>query len=327
MSGCGLTSGAIAPLVIRTFSYHYRQKFAHGVGKIPLDLGQPCPNRLHGGCIFCRPAGFTPGYLRGSDDIGGQIAEGKAHLLKGRFTKYFAYLQQETCTAVPVERLLPILRLLLADVDCVGLILSTRPDYVADELLGPLAELVKKSGKECLFELGLQSVHERSLTFLNRNHRFVDFQNAVLRIQAAGCFEVGAHLIFGIPGESREDMLVSLKTVCEMGVKHLKLHHLQVMRDTALAGLYEEGKVTLFTRDGYLDFLLRALQIIPVGVAIHRLWATAHPDLLLAPKWNCLAGTLSVLLQKKMAEQGIWQGQLVDMARREVSLAAASRSS
>lgn len=309
----GSTSATIAQPVLRTFSYHYRQKFGHGVGKIPLDLGQPCPNRLHGGCIFCRPAGFTPAYLRGSDAIAEQVAEGKVRLLNGRFAKYFAYLQQETCTAVPVERLLPILRLLLVDIDCVGLILSTRPDYVADELLWPLAGLVEKSGKECLFELGLQSVHERSLKFLNRNHGFADFRNAVIRIQSAGCFELGAHLIFGIPGESREDMLVSLKTVCAMGVKHLKLHHLQVMHDTALASLYKEGKIPLFSKEGYLDFLLRALPIIPTGVTIHRLWATAHPDLLLAPKWNCLAGTLSVLLQKTMAEQRIWQGQLVDV--------------
>ncbi len=305
----------MAQPVFRSFSYHYRQKYGHGVGKIPLDLGQPCPNRLQGGCIFCRPSGFTPAYLRGTDEIVGQVAEGKVHLLKGRFTKYFAYLQQETSTAMPVEKLLPILQLLLQeDVDCVGLILSTRPDYVADELLRPLADLVKESNKECIFELGLQSVHERSLKFLNRNHGFADFRNAVLRIQAAGCFELGTHLIFGIPGESREEMLVSLKTVCEMGVDHLKLHHLQVMRDTALAYLYEEGKVTLFTRDEYLDFLLHALQIIPAGVTIHRLWATAHPAFLLAPRWNCLAGTLSALLQKKMVEKGMWQGQLVDIA-------------
>ena len=294
---------------IRTFSYHYHQKFGHGVGKIPLDLGQPCPNRLHGGCIFCRPAGFTPAYLRGMGDITEQLAEGKRHLLKGRFKKYFAYLQQETCTAVPVERLLPILQLLLADIDCVGLILSTRPDCVADALLRPLADLVRKSGKECLFELGLQTVHERSLKLLNRNHGFADFHNAALRIQAAGCFQLGAHLIFGIPKESEEDMLFSLKTVCAMGITHLKLHHLQVLRDTALATLYETGKVHLFTKEGYLQFLLRALPIIPAGVTIHRLWATSHPELLLAPRWNCLAATLSTLLQQRMVVQGIWQGQ------------------
>ena len=164
--------------VIRTFSYHYREKYGHGVGKIPVDMGQPCPNRARGGCIFCRPASFTPSYLKNKDDLLRQVAAGKKHLLKGRFKKYFAYFQQETCTSLPVEQLVPAFRLLLTDVDCVGLILSTRPDCVKDQLIKSLAELISKTGKECLFELGLQSVHERSLKMLNRNHSFGDFQDA-----------------------------------------------------------------------------------------------------------------------------------------------------
>jgi hypothetical protein len=185
---------------------------------------------------------------------------------------------------------------------------------VAWELLRPLAELVRESGKECLLELGVQSVHERSLKLLNRNHGFADFRNAAHRINETGCFGLGAHLIFGIPGESREDMLFSLKTVCALGITSLKLHHLQVIRDTILQTLYEEGGITLFSRQEYLNFLLHALPIIPAGVIIHRLWATAHPDLLVAPRWDCLAGTLSVELRERMAEQGIWQGQLAETA-------------
>lgn len=301
--------GAGRAPALRTFSVHCRQKYGASIGKIPLDLGQPCPNREHGGCIFCRPAGFTPSCLRSSDTLARQVEEGKAKLLRGRFKQYLAYFQQETCTALPVRRLLPILRQVLQDADCLGLILSTRPDYVADELLRPLAELVAASGKECLFELGLQSIHERSLKLLNRNHGFGDFHSAAVRIRAAGCFELGAHLIFGIPGESEEEMLQSLATVCRLGVTHLKLHHLQVIRDTALHALYNQGKVTLFSRAEYLRFLLRALPIIPAGVTIHRLWATAHPALLIAPGWNTLASILSRELREKMAERKVWQGQ------------------
>jgi uncharacterized protein len=295
--------------VIRTFSYHYREKFGHGVGKIPVDMGQPCPNRAHGGCIFCRPASFTPFYIQKTDDLLKQIAAGKNHLLKGRFKKYFASFQQETCTALPVRQLLPAFHLLLTDADCVGLILSTRPDYIEDQLLESLAELVKETGKECLFELGLQSVHEQSLKLLNRNHSFADFQDAVRRIKSAGRFELGAHLIFGIPGESEEDMLFSIRTVCELGVNALKLHHLQVIRETPLQKLYEQGEVTPFSLERYLLFLLRALPIIPAEVTIHRLWATSHPDLLLAPQWNVLASSLSRILQEKMGNLGIWQGK------------------
>ncbi len=297
--------------IIRTFSAHYREKYGHGVGKIPVDMGQPCPNRVHGGCIFCRPASFTPSYLNNTEDLAKQVSAGKDNLLRGRFKKYFAYFQQETCTAVAVEQLLPALELLLADADCIGLILSTRPDYVSEQLLERLAELVKWTGKECLFELGLQSIHERSLQWLNRHHSFADFQDAVWRIKSVGCFEVGAHLIFGIPEETEADMLDSLRTVCELGVNALKLHHLQVIRDTPLQKLYRQGDVALFSLDAYIDFLLKALPVIPAEVTIHRLWATAHPGLLVAPRWNILTSHLSETLRQKMAIAGLHQGQAV----------------
>ena len=297
------------PPTVRTFSYHFRRKYGTSVGKIPLDVGLSCPNRERGGCIFCRAAAFTPTYLQSTDDLAGQLAEGKAKLLQGRFKKYLAYFQQETCTALAAEKLLPLVRQVLSDADCFGLILSTRPDYVADDLLRPLAEIVVRSGKACLFELGLQSVHDRSLQLLNRNHGFDDFRDAAFRIKEAGCFELGAHLIFGIPEETEEDMLLSLSTVCSLGVTHLKLHHLQVIRDTALHALYDLGKITLFSKEEYLCFLLRALPIIPAGVTIHRLWATAHPELLVAPQWHPLAGFLSRELQERMVELNVWQGQ------------------
>jgi hypothetical protein len=301
----------MTPPIIRTFSYHYREKYGHGVGKIPVDMGQTCPNRLHGGCIFCRPASFTPSCLQNTDDLMRQVTAGKTHLLKGRFKKYFAYFQQETCTSLPVEELLPKFRLLMADIDCLGLILSTRPDCIDEQLLIPLAELIRQTGKECLFELGLQTVHERSLEFLNRNHTFAEFQDAVRLIQGQSCFELGAHLIFGIPGESDEDMLCSVRTVCDLGVDALKLHHLQVIRETPLEVLYKQGEAPVFSLEAYLQLLLKILPIIPPDVTIHRLWATAHPDLLVAPKWNVLAGTLSEKLRKKMEERGLFQGQRV----------------
>jgi len=312
----GELGGALAAVaeirpLLRTFSYHYRCKFGHGVGKIPLDLHYPCPNRRQGGCIFCRPAGFTPEYLRDNTDLAEQLAAGKKHHLKGRFKKYFAYFQQETCTAVPSSELLPLLRGVVAEGDCIGLILSTRPDYVADDLLHSLADLVRSAGKECLFELGVQSVHEKSLRLLNRNHGFAAFQDAASRILACGCFELGAHLLFGIPGENEGDMLVSLKTICAMGVNHLKLHQLQVMRDTPLERLHARGEVKLFSLEGYLQFLLHAVPIIPSAVTLHRLWATAHPEFLLAPRWHRPASELSILLQRRMVEAGVFQGQAV----------------
>lgn len=295
--------------VIRTFSYHCRQKYGYGVGKIPLDLGQPCPNRKRGGCIFCRPASFTPSYLQKNDDFVKQVEKGKKQLHKSGFRKYFGYFQQETVTSITPDILLPCFESVLADADCIGLIISTRPDYVHEDLLQPLKKLVTHTGKECLFELGLQSAHNRSLQLLNRNHSFEDFHQAVRHLQEAECFEIGAHLIFGIPGESKEDMIASVRTVCALGVDALKLHHLQVIRDTSLHDLYQQGEIRLFSQEEYTQFLLEVLPYIPCDVTLHRLWTTSHPDLLVAPKWNVLAGRLSSALQKKMVEDGLFQGQ------------------
>lgn len=196
----------------------------------------------------------------------------------------------------------------LKDPDCVGVIISTRPDCLNPALLSSLAGLILQYDKKCLFELGVQSAHEKSLVLLNRNHTFFDFLESGLAIRAFGCFELSAHLIFGIPGETTREMITTLEQVCSFGVDALKLHHLQVIRDTELEKEFDLGNVKLFTLDDYLDFLVQALAIIPADVTIHRLWTTSSPHLLVAPKWNILASDLSKTLLTKMKREGIYQG-------------------
>ena len=297
--------------LINTFSSHYRQKYGEPVGKLPVDVGVICPNRQYGGCIFCRPASFTAGHLDAADHVLHQIERGKKHLGTGRFKRYLAYFQQETCTALPKNQLLATIRMVLKDEDCLGLILSTRPDHVPEQLLSELSALIDTAKKECLFELGMQTVHERSLQLLNRNHTFHAVTDAIRRIKDAGPFETGVHLIFGIPGESDDDMLHSLVSACTMGIDALKLHHLQVIRDTPLHGMYTRGEVEMFTLERYMAFLVSALPRIPARVVLHRLWATAHPGLLIAPKWNVLAAQLSKELLKRMQQLGIRQGSAI----------------
>ncbi len=293
---------------IRTFSYHYREKYGQPIGKIAVDIGHPCPNREKGGCIFCRSASFTPAYLLKTDNITAQIAKGKKSPLKGRFKNYFTYFQQETATAMAAEKLLPICDLALRDSDCIGIIISTRPDYIENEFLSGLASLLESTKKECLIELGVQSAHEKSLTFLNRNHSFEDVRSAVQRIRQYKVFETGAHLIFGIPGENEDDMIATVQKVCGMGINAIKLHHLQVVRDTPLHDMYVRREVRLFSFEEYCQLLLKILPFIPAEVTIHRLCATSHPDILVAPRWNILAATLSKKLMGKMTENGIYQG-------------------
>jgi radical SAM protein (TIGR01212 family) len=295
---------------IRTFSYHYREKHGHGLGKIPLDLGIPCPNRETGGCVFCSARAFAPAYLHNKSDIAQQISAGKKHLLKNRFSRYLAYFQQETPTVMEDEHFIAVCAEVLEDQDCLGLIISTRPDSLPISLLHGLAILLEKSGKSCLFELGLQSVHAASLELLNRNHTYAEFCSCLKELRRFDCFEVGVHLLFGIPGESKEDMVSSVTQVCALGIDALKLHHLQVLRNTPLAQMYERGEVVPFSLEDYLDFLVHVIPLIPANVVIHRLWATAHPDELIAPRWNILATHLSSLLQNMLQEKNVYQGQL-----------------
>ena len=295
---------------IRTFSYHYRNKFGTPVGKIPVDLGEPCPNRLKGGCIFCRAAAFSPGYLEDKGNVKSQIKRGRKQLLGGRFNKYFIYFQQETPTAIQDEILLPIVEEVIADVDCVGLIISTRPDYLKESFLYKFSDLIKKYNKDCLFELGLQSIKPSSLKYLNRNHSYADFLYAVQLLQSFGTFEVGVHLLLGIPGETEEDMISSIQKVCSLGVDALKIHHLQVLKDTPLERIYEDGDVQLFSKNDYLELLIKILPMVPENVVIHRLWATAHPQMLIDTRWNILAAELSDGLRQMMDDRGIRQGDL-----------------
>lgn len=294
---------------VNTFSIHYRRKYGQPVGKIPLDLGVVCPNRENGGCIYCHPESFAPSYLDKNDSIAVQLEKGKKYLLKDRFKLFFGYFQQETSTAMPVAELIPFLTEVLADEDCVGVIISARPDNLDQHLLEELAELARRSGKEFLLEIGLQSIHEQSLQLLNRNHSIQDFIDAVNRLRAFPELQVGVHLILGIPGETEQDMLKSLRQVCDLGVDAVKLHHLQVIRETPLHALHREQEIPVFTADGYLELLARLLPEIPEHIVMHRLWSHSHPDLLAAPRWDLFAGNLSARLREMMAEQGVYQGK------------------
>ncbi len=295
--------------LLRTFSQHYREKFGHPVGKIPLHLGETCPNRAQGGCIFCSAPAFSPGYLKEKDTLSAQLEDGKKKLLKGRFIRYFAYFQQETPTAAPKEKLIPEVATILKDEDCEGLIIATRPDSIAWEFAAELADLVRYHQKDCLFEIGLQSIHEKSLLLLNRNHSYADFCNTYQKLREFPEFEVGVHLILGIPHESQDDMRTTLESLAKLGIDAVKLHHLQVIAATPLHEMYKQGKIDTLDVDQYLDLLVTLIPLIPERVVIHRLWATAHPQMLIAPRWNILATHLSSRFNKLLKEADAYQGK------------------
>lgn len=298
---------------INTFTRYYKVKYGQPVGKIALDAGVICPNRSRGGCIYCAAVNFTPYYLGKGDPIEKQLQKGRIFLSKRNFVKYFAYFQQETPTAMATAELLPKLATPLADPDCIGLIISTRPDYVAHELLNGLQEMRKRCSKEILIELGLQSAHDATLKLLNRNHTFQDFVDAVKRIQRLDCVELGVHLILGLPGEDLRDMVVTIDEIRNLKIDYIKFHHLQVIRGTKLQAMYESEPFAVYDAHEYLAMVAELLGHIPPQVVMHRLWSTADPRLLIAPQWGAPApARLHDRLLRIMGEKGLYQGRYLE---------------
>ncbi len=296
---------------IHSFVGHCLGKYGLRVGKIALDAGVICPNRARGGCVYCSPKSFTPFYLEKGDDLALQLAKGKTFLARKGLVKYLAYFQQETTTAAPINQLMNLFEQAVSDVDCVGLVVSTRPDYVAEDFLCELARLAREraAGKEILIELGLQSAHDKTLRLLNRNHTLEDFVLAVRRLKRYDFIQVGVHLILGLPGEDETDMLATVKNVCNLGVDAIKFHHLQIIRGTKLLAMYRESPFKVYEAPEYLGFLARLLSFVPWQVVIHRLWSTASAELLFAPQWKLPPHKLSDLLFRIMAEQQLYQGK------------------
>jgi len=297
------------PPFLNTFRHHYRHRYGEEVGKVVLDPGLVCPHRLQaGGCIFCRPAGFSPAYLRRSDPVPLQLARGKEALRRQGVRRYLVAFQQETPTALAPAQLLDHAADAGADPDCVGLILSTRPDAVPEGLILALAASPWGRDKELAVELGVQSIHEQSLRWLNRGHDFAAVPAALKRLRQLPCCQVGAHLILGIPGEGPAEMAASLTRVCDLGLDYLKLHHLQVMAGTRLAAVHHSAPLPLFTAEDYLTLLAGLLARVPQRVVLHRLWATARPALLLAPRWGQRPAALRRRLTDIMQHRGLAQG-------------------
>ncbi|MEW6426808.1 MAG: TIGR01212 family radical SAM protein [Thermodesulfobacteriota bacterium] len=300
---------AVSGHPVHDFGRHYRSRYGEPVGKIALATGTVCPNRARGGCTYCAAASFTPYYLTEGGTVAAQLARGRHFLQQRKIRRYLAYFQQETPTAAPLPLLESSFRLALADPDCIGLAVSTRPDHLGDGVLGLLTELHQEfPEREFLVELGLQSAHDRTLAAINRNHDFADFRDAMAKLGRHPFIERGVHLILGLPGENEDDMRASVLQAVACGASYLKLHHLQVVRATELARRFAREPFPLPDAAAYLELLSRLLAVIPWRVVLHRLWSTAGADLLVAPRWRLGPAQLSALLREKMTATGSRQG-------------------
>lgn len=265
-----------------------RKHCGERVQKISVDAGLGCPNRDgsfgRGGCIYCNLRGSGTGALARGESIAEQILHGKAYLGKRyKAKKFLAYFQSYTNTYASLEKLEAIWDEALSVEGVVGLSIGTRPDCVDEKVLSLLQSYVER-GFLVWIEYGLQSIHDQTLQIINRGHDFATFEKAVALTANRGIF-VCAHVILGLPGETRQMMLQTAATLSGMSIHGIKIHLLYVARGTPLEGLYREGLYRPMEEEEYVETLCDFLERLPPELVIQRLTGDPHEEELVAPSW------------------------------------------
>ena len=280
----------------KTLNKYLRERFGQKVYKLALDGGFTCPNRDGTlgtkGCIFCSAGGSGDFAEDRNLSITQQIEYGKrrvvAKMPKNKESnidtnKYIAYFQAFTNTYGPVERLRALYTEAINHPDIVAVSIGTRPDCLPDEVLDLLDEL--NHIKPIWIELGLQTIHQKTANYIRRGYPLSVYDKAVQDLSSRN-IEVITHIILGLPGESKEDMLDTVKYVGESGVQGIKLQLLHVLKDTDLAKDYEQGLFECMTREEYINLVSDCLDILPDDIIIHRLTGDGPKRTLIAPEWS-----------------------------------------
>ncbi|MBQ9813377.1 MAG: TIGR01212 family radical SAM protein [Thermoguttaceae bacterium] len=297
-----------------TLSSCYKREFGGIVRKISVDAHFSCPNIDgtvgRGGCVFCDAVSFSPSRRFGLDDIDAQIDDGIKQLRR-RFdaTKFIAYFQPSTNTHAPVETLEKAYRIALRRPEIVGLAIGTRPDALGDDVLDLLAEIAKE--KRLSLEIGLQSSHDRTLKFLNRGHDYACFVDAVTRAKSRG-LRLGTHLILGLPGETRDDMTLTGRRIAALGIDSVKLHHLYVVRNTALAKMWAQGLVPLPSLEEYAEEVVDVLETLSPETVVERVAGETSAEYLLAPDWTAIKHAGRNAVDVALRRRNSWQGKRFD---------------
>lgn len=295
----------------RSLDYMLRERFGEKVYKVTLNGGMSCPNRDGTlgtrGCIFCSEGGSGDFAADVSLSVTEQI-ESQIALLSAKrpIQKYIAYFQAYTNTYAPVEYLRKIFKEAMSHPGIVALSVGTRPDCLGEEVLELLEELNRI--KPVWIELGLQTIHEKTAQYIRRGYRLSCFDQAVERLRRRN-IEVIVHTILGLPGESREDILETMRYLNQKDIQGIKLQLLHVLKGTDLAYDYLAGRFRVYEREEYLDLLIQCLENLDPEIVIHRITGDGPKDLLIAPLWASRKREVLNLLHHQMKEQNSYQGK------------------
>jgi len=293
------------------FSEELKAEFGCRVHRISVDAGFTCPNRDGsvgvGGCIFCSDSGSGSYGIALGKSISAQIEHGKEIMTrKYKAQKFIAYFQPYSNTYAPLERLRELYDEALAVPEVVGLIVGTRPDCLPPETLQLLTEYHLKT--YFWLELGLQSPHDRTLEKIKRGHNSAIFMDAARRVKSLG-MRLCVHVILGLPGESREEMLTTAAILNDLGVDGIKIHLLHVNSGTQLAAMHERGEIKLLEKGEYVGLVCDFLERLHPRISIHRLTGDGGKNLV-APLWSAAKFEALNAIDDEMARRGAEQGDL-----------------
>lgn len=299
-----------------TYSYYLNRAFGGKCAKLPIDAGMTCPNIdgrcATGGCIYCSGRGSGDFASEGRLSVSEQIRQQKKLLSqKWDTSRCIAYFQAHSNTYAPLSVLKPLYEEALAEEGIVGINIATRADCLADDVVGYLAALAERT--VLTVELGLQSVHDRTASLINRGHSFADFCRGYEKLrQVSDRIRIGVHLILGLPGESFEDMMESVRRVAELRPDEVKLHLLHILKNTRLAEMLAAGEYQPLSRADYIALVADALELLPPETVIGRLTGDGKAEDLIAPLWSRDKKSVLNDIDKLLYERNSYQG-----ARRE----------
>ena len=294
-----------------TLDYFYKEKFKSKVFKVSLNAGFSCPNKDgtkgYGGCIYCSKLGSGDYAGKVEKSLTEQFNEVKKIMLKKwPDSKYIAYFQANTNTYAPIEELKEKYEEVAFLDNVVGINIATRPDSITDECLDYLETLSKKT--YLTVELGLQTIHEKTSKLINRGHSLNCFEEMLTKLRTKN-INVVVHIINGLPYETKEMMLETVKYLSNLDIQGIKIHMLHILKDTALANLYQKESFHVLTRDEYVEIVCDQLELIKEDIIIHRVTGDPNPNDLIAPTW--LIKKFGVLneIDKEMVRRDSYQGK------------------
>ncbi|WP_022854541.1 TIGR01212 family radical SAM protein [Thermodesulfobacterium thermophilum] len=298
-------------VLYRSLNSFLKEKFGEKVKKIPLDAGLTCPNRDgtkgYGGCIYCDAKGSGTGLYAQGKTLEEQVLHFLSLYKPKGFNKFIAYFQSFSNTYADLQTLKRFYDVLFLDSSIVGMAIGTRPDCVNEEIIKLLLNYIDL-GYYVWVELGLQTIHNETLKKINRGHTFEDFLEAYNLLKKFG-IPVVVHIIFGLPGETREMMLETVKTLGRLKVDGIKFHALYIPKGSQLENWYRQQKYTPLEKEEYVSLVAEALTYLPETTVIHRLCSEARKEDLIAPLWVAQKHEVVSQIQKFMQANQLYQGK------------------